>query len=143
MATSEPWVQLGRDLATSRRLINDESREVYLARRQKSRLGFVVLTLAGALPGYIQSVAVAPAVRGEGIGSLLLAHAEARIFAVSPNVFLCVSSFNPRARRLYERAGYQLIGAMPDYLVRGHSELLFRKSRGPWSEFAVQHPNER
>ena len=54
-----------------------------------------------------------------------------------PNVFLCVSSFNARARLPYERLGYSYVRELHDYLVRGHSELLFRKSRGPWSEFIV------
>ena len=34
-----------------------------------------------------------------------MAWAEARILRESPNVFICVSSFNPDARRLYERQG--------------------------------------
>jgi ribosomal protein S18 acetylase RimI-like enzyme len=42
-----------------------------------------------------------------------------------------VSSFNPRARELYERLGYEFIGELKDYLVRGHSELLMRKTIGP------------
>jgi len=135
MASSEPWVTLGRTIEASRRLLNDPTREVYLARDNASPVGFVVLTLVGPFSGYVQSIAVVPGARGRGIGSALLRCAEERIFAASPNVFVCVSSFNGRARDLYERAGYRLIGELDDYLVRGHSELLFRKSRGPWSEF--------
>ena len=45
-------------------------------------------------------------------------------------MFLCVSSFNPAARRLYERLGYQLVGTLTDYLVPGHDEYLFRKTTG-------------
>lgn len=51
-------------------------------------------------------------------------------------MFLCVSDFNPRARALYERLGYELVGELPDFLVRGQAELLYRKTRGPWAEFA-------
>jgi ribosomal protein S18 acetylase RimI-like enzyme len=69
--------------------------------------------------------------RGRGIGARLVSYAEARIFRESPNVFLCVSSFNPDARRLYERLGYALVGELTDYIVAGHSELLFRKTIGP------------
>jgi [ribosomal protein S18]-alanine N-acetyltransferase len=58
-----------------------------------------------------------------------------RIFQESPNVFMCVSTFNPDARRLYERLGYTAVGELSDYLVPGHGEVLLRKSRGPWSEF--------
>jgi ribosomal protein S18 acetylase RimI-like enzyme len=66
--------------------------------------------------------------------------AERRILQVSPNVFMCVSSFNHGARRLYQRLGYQVIGELPDYLVRGHSEILLRKTTGPLAGFAVQAP---
>lgn len=41
--------------------------------------------------------------------------------------FLCVSSFNPRARALYERLGYELIGELKDFVIDGASELLMRK----------------
>ncbi len=41
--------------------------------------------------------------------------------------FLCVSSFNDGARRLYERLGYQYIRELRDHLMPGASELLYRK----------------
>ena len=97
--------------------------------------GFVILALRGPFSGYIQTVCVAPERRGRGIGTRLVAFAEERIASESPNVFLCVSSFNQDARRLYERLGYEYVGELRDYLVRGASELLYRKSRGPWAEF--------
>jgi ribosomal protein S18 acetylase RimI-like enzyme len=64
-----------------------------------------------------------------------MAFAEARIFAGSPNAFLCVTSFNDRARALYERLGYRYVGELSDFFVRGVSELLYRKTRGSWTEF--------
>jgi predicted GNAT family acetyltransferase len=91
--------------------------------------------MSGALVGFIQTICLAPAFRGRGLGTRLVDFAEQRILQASPNVFLCVSSFNTQARRLYERLGYRLVGELTDFLVRGHSELLFRKSRGPWGEF--------
>jgi len=74
--------------------------------------------------------------------------AEERIFRESPNVFLCVSSFNPRAKALYERLGYEAVGELNDYIVRGHSEHIFRKTIGPIREFRKGkkpfcHPEER
>jgi len=30
------------------------------------------------------------------------------------------------------------VGTLPDYIVRGHGEILMRKTRGPWSEFAIR-----
>ena len=48
---------------------------------------------------------------------------------------MCVSSFNLGARRLYERLGYKVVGELSDYIVRGHSELLLRKTTGPLAGF--------
>ena len=117
------------------RVIEDSTREVYVADDESGIAGFIVLCMVGAFVGYIQTVLVAPDHQGKGIGSKLVAYAEDRIFSESPNSFLCVSSFNSDARRLYERLGYGYVGELSDYLVRGHSELLFRKTRGPWSDF--------
>jgi ribosomal protein S18 acetylase RimI-like enzyme len=97
--------------------------------------GFIILVLQGAFVGYIQIVCVAESARGSGLGSRLVAFAEERIFREFPNVFLCVSSYNPRARALYERLGYRLVGELDDYLMRGESEFLMRKSVGPLIEF--------
>ena len=43
------------------------------------------------------------------------------------DLFLLVSSFNRRAQDLYRRHGYAQVGEIPDYIVDGHSELIFRK----------------
>ena len=135
MAASDPWITLGRDVAASRRILADPAREKYVAEEGSDLAGFLILNMQGAFVGYIQTVCVAPARRGRGIGTLLVRFAEERSFRESPNVFLCVSSFNGRARRLYERLGYAPVGELPDYVVAGHSEILMRKSIGPWHEF--------
>jgi len=93
--------------------------------------GLLILNLRGAFVGYIQTVCAAPEYRGKGVGTALVAFAEERILREHRNVFICVSDFNPAARRLYERLGYQRVGELTDYLVAGHSELLLRKTRGP------------
>lgn len=64
---------------------------------------------------------VAPAVRGQGIGSLLLAAAleHARTLPAVEWVHLSVSSAAPAAQRLYERAGFEAWGREPDALRAG------------------------
>jgi ribosomal protein S18 acetylase RimI-like enzyme len=131
MASSEPWRTLRRDHDTLLRFARDPGRERYVAYQDDRLAGFVFLNLQGAFVGYLQTICVAPAFRNAGLGSALIAFAEARIFRDHPNVFLCVSSFNQAARRLYERLGYTVVGELPDYLIAGQSELLLRKSRGP------------
>lgn len=96
--------------------------------------GFVVLCMHGAFVGHVQSLCVRQGLRGRGVGTRLLAWAEERILREVPNVFVCVSSFNPAALRLYSRFGYEVVGELRDYVVHGHSEILLRKSMGPLTE---------
>jgi [ribosomal protein S18]-alanine N-acetyltransferase len=143
MASSEPWITLGRTYEASLAVIRDPTREVYVVKTEAGDLaGFLILCLTGAFVGYIQTVCVAPAVRGQGWGTRLVEFAEQRILGESPNVFMCVSSFNPDARRLYERLGYRTVGELTDYLVPGHSEILLRKTVGPLSGFTPKAKRE-
>jgi [ribosomal protein S18]-alanine N-acetyltransferase len=135
MAASDPWLTLGRDFEGSMVFLTDGTKEIYVAAEREDILGFIVLNMRGAFAGYIQTICVAAAARGRGIGSELIAFAEERIFGVLPNVFLCVSSFNERAVALYERLGYQRVGIMPDFIKRGYDEIFMRKSVAPAAEF--------
>jgi len=135
MASSDPWIFFGRTFEQCLARVTNPAGEVWVARKDGVARGFIILVTQGAFVGYIQVVCVAADARGSGVGSKLVAFAEERIFAEFPNVFLCVSSINPRARQLYERLGYKLVGELDDYLVRGYSEFLMRKSAGPLDEF--------
>ncbi len=137
MSTSEPWITLGRSFETSLAIVRDPDREVYLARDAEGIAGFLILCMTGAFVGYIQTVCIDPRCRGRGLGSKLVEFAEERIFRVSPNIFMCVSSFNQGARRLYERLGYAFVGELTDYIVQGQSEILLRKTRGPLADFTA------
>ena len=131
MVASDPWLTLGysfEDLLCTVRL---PGRERYVAHVDGQFVGFLLLNLHGTFAGYIQTIGVAPQFRGSGRGAELVAFAEQRIFRDHPNVFLCVSSFNHAAHRFYSRLGYQQVGELADFLVAGHSELLFRKTIGP------------
>ena len=117
--------------------MTDPVKEVYVAyvgAETAAVAGFLILNMTGAFVGYIQTVCVAPEWRGRGLGALLISFAEERIFRETPNVFMCVSSFNTDAQRLYERLGYQRVGELTDYIVAGHSEILLRKTIGPLTE---------
>jgi len=135
MATSEPWLTLERTYDASLRIVQDPTREVYVARDEEGLAGFLILCMTGAFVGFIQTVLVHPDRRGQGIGSRLLEFAEQRILRESPNIFMCVSSFNHGARRLYERQGYKVVGELTNYIVEGYSEILLRKTRGPLAGF--------
>ena len=127
MASSEPWITLGRGLDACRAASLDPAYLVLVARRGATPLGFVRLHPRGVAGSpYVASIAVAPEARVLGVGTALLRAAEAR-FPSARYIFLCVSSFNVRARALYERYGYRIVGELPDYVVDGYSELLMAR----------------
>ena len=135
MVESEPWITLGLTLDMAQKVLTDPLREQYAIRDAAGVAAVTVLDMRGLLSGYIQILCVRPDCRGSGLGSILLRWAETRIFRDSPNAFICVSSFNPGARRLYERLGFEPVGVLRELIVPGYDELLLRKTRGPWSEF--------
>ncbi|MGI5129272.1 GNAT family N-acetyltransferase [Pseudonocardia sp. CA-107938] len=65
--------------------------------------------------GHIGQLAVHPALRSCGLGTLLIGQAEARIVARGRDrADLRVEVGNGRARALYERLGYEAYGEAPD-----------------------------
>ena len=135
MVTSEPWLMLRLSRETAIGVLTDPAKEVQAIRDASGVAGFVVVDMRGLLRGYVQILCVRADCRRRGLGSTLLRWAEDRIFRDSPNVFICVSSFNAGARRLYERLGFELVGTLRELLVPGHDELLFRKTKGTWEAF--------
>jgi ribosomal protein S18 acetylase RimI-like enzyme len=96
-------------------------------------VGFIWFRLDGTFhhSGYVRWIGVAPEAQGRGVGRRLMQYAEDRIFKAGPNVFLMVSDFNKQAQRFYEALGYRLVGKVPDYIVPGIGEHVYRKTRGP------------
>ena len=135
MSTSEPWVTLKRDYDACVGVLSNPGKERYVIRADRQRAGLLILDMTGPFPGYIQTIGIAPEARNRGIGTKALAWAEDRIFRESPNVFICVSSFNPDARRLYERLGFETVGLLKHFIVDEHHEWLLRKTRGSWDAF--------
>jgi ribosomal-protein-alanine N-acetyltransferase len=143
MATSDPWLTLGRDVDACRSALSNPAKERYIVRADGERAGLLILDMNGVFAGYIQSICVAASARSRGIGSRVIAWAEDRIFRDSPNVFICVSSFNTDAQRLYTRLGYETAGVLRQFMVDEHDELLLRKTRGSWQAFRAGLPGRR
>lgn len=135
MAESEPWITLRRGFQHAFVGLTNPALEVYVACVGDALAGHIAVNMRGAFVGYIQVLAVAAAWRSQGIGAQLMQFAEQRIFRESPNVFLCVSAFNPRAQEFYTRLGYERIGELKNYVVAGQSEIMLRKTIGPRNGF--------
>jgi len=127
MASTEPWITLGRGLEDCRARCLHPEYEMLVASRGGELCGFVLLHPRGlAGSPYIASIATAAEVRGQGVGSALLDAAE-RFFPGARHLFLCVSSFNAGARAWYQRRGYAAVGELRDYAIPGASEIVLHK----------------
>src|SRR3989442_4457173 len=106
--------------------------ELAVATLDGSVVGFILYHLHGTFhySGYVRWIAVATQARGRGVGTALMRHAEAHIFRTGPNVFLTVSDFNRRAQAFYRTLGYRHVRAIPNYVMPGITEILYRKTRG-------------
>ena len=73
MASSDPWITLGRDHAACLAALNRPGTELFVASDHRDRLGFILIAPYGfAGSPYITSIAVAESARGRGMGSQLL-----------------------------------------------------------------------
>ncbi len=132
MAGSDPWRSLKVGAAECRAAVSRPDLEVHVAHCDGRPLGFIVLQPFGvASAPYIKSIAVEAGARSLGIGSALLEFAERRFAGEARFLVICVSSFNERARALYERVGFEKVADLDDHVIDGASELLLRKRLVP------------
>lgn len=131
MAGSEPWITLGISMDQLMITLSDPLNEVFAALVKEEIVGTMVITTRGAFPGYLKSIAVKPGWRGRKLGEQMMGFIEREVFSTCANLFLCVSSFNAGAQRFYRKLGYERVGTLKDYLVKGHDEILMRKSIAP------------
>jgi predicted ester cyclase/ribosomal protein S18 acetylase RimI-like enzyme len=128
MAGSEPWITLRRDFDACRRAFQRPDSLVFIALAGDEPCGFTILQRRGVADSpYIKSVGVAEHFRGRGVGTGLVQFAEDFFRHESQHIFLCVSSFNVRARALYERLGYCFLAELKDFVIPGAAEILLHK----------------
>ena len=128
MASSDPWLTLGRGLEQCRAACHRPGYAMLVARQADVPRAFALLHPRGVAGSpYLASFAVAAGSRGHGVGAFLLAACEQHFRPSARHFFLCVSSFNARARAFYERQGFTQVGELPDYLIDGASEILMHK----------------
>jgi ribosomal protein S18 acetylase RimI-like enzyme len=129
MEATDPWITLGMDKERCLKAFEGECKEIFSVWKNGKLAGFVILQMCGTFRGYIQTLLVAEEYRGQGIANHILEFCEEHIHKISPNVFMCVSSFNTHARRVYERYGFKEIGVLKDFIKPGFDEILLWKRK--------------
>lgn len=131
MSITDPWITLQMDYEQCLKAFEGSYKEIYTIDIEEEVAGFVILQTCGTFSGYIQTICIGEVYRGKGLGRKLLIFCEERILKFSPNVFICVSSFNKGAIKLYYDFGFKLIGEMDNFVREGFTEFLLRKTVGP------------
>ena len=132
MAASDPWVTLGRGFDACLAACTSPLDILEIAECDGERCGLVLVRPAGVAGApYVVSIAVTPPFRSHGVGAALLAHVEAAYYGRSRHLFLCVSSFNPRARQFYARHGFETVGTLKAFLIDEADEILMHKRLAP------------
>ena len=129
LASSEPWITLRISEEQCKKNCYDPEYHLYIAYQKEKPAGIILLDPKGVAGSpYIKSIAVYPEFRGQGIGTKLLSFAEDFFRSNSKHLFICVSSFNHRARNLYENHGFNAVGELKDYIIKDASEILMHKA---------------
>jgi ribosomal-protein-alanine N-acetyltransferase len=135
MSRTDPWITLGIGVDDCSKAFEGLYREVFVLRKNNEIAGFFIIQPQGSFKGYIQTIAVAEAYRGKGYGTRIIQFCEERILKYSPNIFICVSSFNHGALKLYTRSGFVKVGELKDFIKNGFTEILLRKTVGPTFDY--------
>jgi len=138
MSKTDPWITLGMNYDQCLKAFEGECKEIYIISYGRDIAGFVILQVCGTFSGYIQTICIGEDYRGKGLGTKLLKFCEERILKFSPNVFICVSSFNKGAIKLYYEFGFKLVGELDNFVKEGYTELLLRKTVGPRVGYRAQ-----
>ena len=109
-----------------------EGGDLFVAEKDGLVAGFAWADPKGAFSTapYLRLIAVDPAVRGGGIGAILLGEFERRTAEAGRDWCLLVSDFNESAITFYARHGYVRRGSLPDFARPGVAEILMVKPRG-------------
>jgi ribosomal-protein-alanine N-acetyltransferase len=132
MAASPLWQRYNvTETSAAQRLRTglDQQAGIIVAEVADAPVGFIWYVEKGAFnrSGYIMLIGVRADLQGQGLGRVLMQAAETALFAQVADVFLLVSDFNHTAQAFYRRLGYAQVGAIPDYVMPGITELLFHK----------------
>ena len=109
-----------------------EKQEIYVALDERFEcVGYIWFALSKMFYKfpYIRQIAVRKELRRQGIGKKLLSFIEEIAFKDWSKLFLTVSDFNRRAKKLYQEIGFEEVGLVPDLFKDGVAEHVMVKVR--------------
>jgi ribosomal protein S18 acetylase RimI-like enzyme len=116
------------------RLVGSSNSATWIAEESGTMGGFAIIDWtreADEVLAYIQTIEVAPHLRGQGIGGALLQRVEDSARAASAQaIWLHVAVQNALAIRVYESHGYERKASEEDYYGPGLSALVYLKLLG-------------
>jgi ribosomal protein S18 acetylase RimI-like enzyme len=114
-----------------RQLVSRSNAATWIAEEDGRMAGFAIVEWAerkNGVTAYIQTIEVAPGVRGRGIGRELLGRIEGSARETGAAlIWLHVMEANASAIRLYESHGYRCEGREENYYPRGRAALIYKK----------------
>jgi ribosomal protein S18 acetylase RimI-like enzyme len=119
-----------------RQLVDAAKAATWVAEEDGAMAGFAIVEWTrepggenGGLTAYIQTIEVAPGLRGRGIGRELLRRIESSAQAAGAGaIWLHVDAANERAIALYEANGYRRGKRAEHYYGRGRPALIYSKT---------------
>ena len=130
LAGMPPWSVLGWTAEAMERSLLREMPALarYEVRVGDALAGIVFIQDPFLLGPYLQRLALLPEYQGKAFGACILQWMEARArTAHARQLWLCVSSFNVRARAFYKRFGFEEAAVLDELAADAFDEILMRK----------------
>ena len=129
LARIDPWLTLGigAEAMTSFLSRKDPHCFRYVIRDHDALVGVVAIRNPWLYGPYLNLLAILPPYQHSGVGAAVLQWMATEAGDTASNLWVCVSKFNTRALRFYERHGFQFTAELPELVRPGFAELLLRK----------------
>lgn len=125
-----PWVVMRYPADAMERFLAAESDTVsrYCVEVGSEKAGVVSVRYPWLKGPYLELLALLPKFQDQGLGTRILGWFEQEaVRHESRNLWVCASSYNDGALRLYERHGFHRVAMLPGLVVDGYDEILLRK----------------
>ncbi|MDA7946951.1 MAG: GNAT family N-acetyltransferase [Hyphomicrobiaceae bacterium] len=128
-ARIDPWKEYGipAKILSSFLAKERDGRYRLLITANETTAGIVVVTVPWLFGPYLHFLGLLPQFQNSGIGSSVMTWFEAEAGGQFRNLWICVSEFNDRAVRFYERFGYMRVAKLEGLVIDDRSEFLLRK----------------